>query len=52
MDTPRTVLQAIRENDFMLTTDLKNAYFQMPVQAVPSYQRGFHSNNVTISKNR
>ncbi|MGL5405386.1 MAG: hypothetical protein ACRDAX_01125 [Propionibacteriaceae bacterium] len=31
METPKTVLQAVRIGDFMLTVDLKDAYFQIPV---------------------
>ncbi|XP_066946935.1 uncharacterized protein [Macrobrachium rosenbergii] len=31
METVRMVLSAVRENDFMLTVDLMDAYFQVPV---------------------
>lgn len=31
METPRTVLAAVGNNDYVLTTDLKDAYFQIPI---------------------
>ena len=31
METARSVLASIRENDFLLTIDLKDAYFQIPI---------------------
>ncbi|XP_068214440.1 uncharacterized protein [Palaemon carinicauda] len=37
METTRTVLAAIREGDFMLSLDLKDPYFQIPVH--PSSRR-------------
>ncbi|XP_068207439.1 uncharacterized protein [Palaemon carinicauda] len=31
MDTPRTVMASLREGDFMISIDLKDAYFQVPI---------------------
>ena len=31
METPRTVLQALRPGDWMFSVDLKDAYFQVPI---------------------
>ncbi|XP_068233763.1 uncharacterized protein [Palaemon carinicauda] len=31
MDTPRTVMASLREGDFMISLDLKDAYFQVPI---------------------
>ena len=31
METPRSVLSAIRENDWMISIDLKDAYLQIPI---------------------
>ena len=31
METPRTVLAAIREGDWMVSIDLKDAYFHIPI---------------------
>ena len=31
METSRSILQAVRRDDFMITLDLKDAYFQVPV---------------------
>ena len=35
METPNSVLMAVRKNDFLASIDLKDAYFQIPVPPPP-----------------